>query len=975
MPTPPASFPRRSGRRPRLLLIVVVAVGALIAVSGSLVALFTDVLWFRSVGYSGVFTAQLVTKALLFLGFGLLMALAVGSNLVIAYRLRPPYRTVTLEQQNLERYRLSVEPYLRPITIVVSAGLGLIAGSSAAGQWRTWMLFRNGQPFGRTDPQFGRDIGYFAFTYPFQRFLLGFAFAAVVLGFLAAVATHYLYGGLRAQAPGAKASPAARAHLSVLLGLFVLLKAIAYWLDRYGLAFRPRGIVNGLSYTDVNALLPAKTTLAVIAAICALLFLANIFRRGFLLPGVAFGLLVLSAIVLGGVYPAIVQTFSVKPSEATKEAPYVGRMIASTRDAYGIAGVERIPYAATTDASPDKLRGDPNVAPIRLLDPTVVNRTYEQLQQLRGYYSFPDSLDIDRYTLSGQPRDLVVAARELDLDGVPARQRNWINDHLVYTHGFGFVAAPANTVTPDGEPLFIERNIPPVGGLGPFEPRVYFGEQSPDYSVVGAPSNVPPRELDYPDESPDGQANTTYRGRGGVEIGSLWRRLLYAAKYGEKNLVLSDAVNERSRILYIRAPRERVQKVAPFLQLDGDPYPAVVGDRIVWIIDGYTTSRGYPYSEATQLGEATRDAVTATRESVTQLEQRTVNYIRNSVKAVVDAYDGTVTLYQWDRTDPVLNTWMRAFPDTVRPHGDIPDPLRAHFRYPEDLFKVQRDMLRKYHVSDPLAFYNGGDFWRVPADPTRNTQDDQPPYFLTLQMPGARRPTFSLTTAFVPVSPQRENLAAFMAVSADPGEDYGKIRVLELPRSTAVPGPRQVQNNFEAYTPATTTLTLLRQGGSDVTFGNLLTLPVGGGLLYVEPVYVRAAQGTSYPLLKYVLVAFGNQVAFDTRLDRALASVFGTAAGTTPPATATPAPGQAPQGGPPPAPRGGGSDLQRALADAQAALADAQSALRRGDFAAYGQAQQRLADAIQRASTAARPGATQAPAPARPPAPAGAPGG
>ncbi|MGE5764105.1 MAG: UPF0182 family protein, partial [Mycobacterium leprae] len=885
---PPARPVARQRRRRRLLPLVLGAV-VLLGLFSTFVSFYTNLLWFRSVGFSSIYLTQLRTRLLLFVLFGVLMAVAVGANIVVAYRTRPPYRTMSLEQQNLERYRVAIEPYLRPLLVGIAVAIGLLAGSSAAGQWRTWLLWRNGQSFGERDAEFGRDVGYFTFTYPFQRFLLGFAFAAVLLSLIAAALTHYLYGGIRLQTPGEKTSPAARVHLSVLLGLFVVLKAAAYWLDRYGLAFSPRGTVTGPSYTDVNALLPAKTILAAIAVLCGLLFFANVARRGWLLPGVALGLLVLCAVLIGGVYPAVVQQFRVKPSEADKEAPYISRMIKATRSAYGLTGVERTDYNARTTAEAGQLRRDAATIPgIRLLDPNVVDRTFEQLQQVKGYYSFPDSLDIDRYRIGGRRQDMIVAVRELNLNGVPPSQRNWINDHLVYTHGFGYVAAPGTKIDPEGVPAFIEKGIPPTGSLGKFEARVYFGEESPSYSVVGAPAGTPPRELDYPDESPSGQQNNTYTGKGGVALDSFTRRVLYAVKFQEKNLLLSDAVNERSRILYQRKPRDRVREVAPFLQLDGDPYPSVIGNRIVWIIDGYTTSSRFPYSESTRLGEATRDVLTTTTNAVQQQPSARVNYIRNSVKATVDAHDGTVRLYQWDPKDPVLRAWMKAFPDTVTSVSQIPDALRAHFRYPEDLFKVQRELLRKYHVSDPQAFYSGQDFWRVPADPTKGSEEDQPPYYLTLQMPGQARPTFSLTTTFVPAAQNRENLAAFMAVSSEPGEDYGRIRVLQLPRSTAVPGPRQVQNTFETEPAIATTLSLLRRGGSDVVFGNLLTLPVGGGLLYVEPVYVQATTGTSYPLLRKVLVSFGDATAFEDTLQRALEVVFGAAVPATPPAEGTP---------------------------------------------------------------------------------------
>ncbi|HEY9350138.1 MAG TPA: UPF0182 family protein, partial [Acidothermales bacterium] len=507
------------------------------------------------------------------------------------------------------------------------------------------------------------------------------------------------------------------------------------------------------------------------------------------------------------------------------------------------------------------------------------------------------------------------------------------------------------------------------------EPRVYFGERSPTYSIVGAPDGSRPQELDFPDESGTGQTNNTYEGEGGVPVGSLFNRLLYAVKFQEGNILLSNFVNADSKILYEREPRERIEKVAPWLTLDGDPYPAVVEGRIVYIVDGYTTSNDYPYAARRTLEETTVDSVTATSRTGTVVAQAPdeVNYIRNSVKATVDAYDGTVTLYEWDQSDPVLKAWRKAFPDTVQDREEISDELLQHLRYPEDLFKVQRELLSRYHVTDPQAYYGGQDFWKVPADPTLPSGDqDQPPYYLTLQMPGQEQATFSLTSTFTPAA--RPQLSAFMAVNADPasGEDYGKMRVLRLPRNTTVPGPGQVQNQFDSDPEVSSQLNLLRRGNSEVVSGNLLTIPVGDGLLYVEPVYVRAAGGESYPLLRKVLVGFGDRVAFADTLQLALDDIFEGEAGTDTDET-VPAPPPA-EGTPTPPPPDGSVDptVQAALTEAQAALVESDAALRAGDFAAYGVAQARLRAAIERAlaAEAAAAGGTT-PAPTETPNPGG----
>ena len=925
---------------------------------------WTDVLWYRSVGFSQVFTTQLTTRLILFFLFGLLMAGAIVANVLIAYRVRPTFRGSSLEQQSLDRYRMAIDPYRKLIVGGIAIFLGLIAGSSASGEWRTWLQWRNATSFGVQDPQFHRDISFYVFTYPWLRFLLGFLFAIVILSLISAAVTHYLYSGIRTQGPGDRVSTAAQAHLSVLLGLFVLLKAVAYWLDRYGLAIhgdeRFRGWT-GLRYTDANAMLPAKTILAVIAFICAVLFFANLVRRTWLLPGIGFGLLVLCAILIGGVYPAIVQQFQVKPSERNLEAPFIARNIVATRQAYGIDNAEVQDYNAKTNLTEAQLQEDTeSTASVRLLDPAIISPTFQQLQQVRGFYGFPPSLDVDRYQIDGKLEDSVVSVRELNLSGVPSDQRGWINDHLVYTHGFGMVTALGNTRDTAGRPIFTEEDIPPTGDLGDYEPRIYFGEQSPNYSIVGAPAGRSDTELDYPDDtSGTGQRNTTYQGDGGVRLGNWFNKLLYSVKFRELKIFLSSDVNPDSRILYFRQPRERIERVAPWLTLDSDAYPAVVGGRIVWIVDGYTTTSGYPYSARTTLGEATTDTLTTSQRAVIA-PQNQVNYIRNSVKATVDAYDGTVTLYAWEEADPVLRTWMKAFPDSVRPKSDISPELMAHLRYPQDLFKVQRDLISHYHVTDPGSFFSGQDFWRVPTDPTlgADTGRDQPPYYLTIKMPGQTEGAFSLTSTLVPVN--RVNLAAFMAVDATPGEDYGKIRVLQLPRNTAIPGPGQAQNSFRADPTITSALSLLTRGGqSIVEFGNLLTLPVGGGLLYVEPVYVKAASGTSFPLLQKVIVGFGDKVAMANTLPEALGALFTGEAPTQPPPEEPGTPTT-----PPTRPPGGGGtispELATALQDAQDAYAAAQAALAQNppDWAAFGRAQDALRDALDRAARLSGAGAS-----------------
>ena len=943
------NFPKRNPGQPRrlgALPITVIVLTILAVVLVSLSGFYVDYLWFRSVDYSSVWTTLLVTRATLFFAFGLVTSLVIVANIIVAYKRRPIYVPTTVEADNLERYRAQIEPIRKLATVGIFLAIFYFAGSAGSQFWESWLLYRNATPFGVLDPQFNRDISFFMFTLPFWQALVGWAISTLILATIAATVVHYIYGGIRPQVREDRTTVTARVQLSILLGAIVAIKAIAYWLDRFALATSDEGIITGLTYTDVNAVLPAKSILTGIAIICSLLFFANIIRRSWVLPAAGLALLGISSFLISGVYPALIQQFQVKPSESAKESPYIQRNIESTRAAYGLDKVEVKDYQATIDTSAGQLNNDVDtVANIRLMDPNVLSSTFRQLQQIKPYYTFTESLDVDRYMIDGKMRDMVVAVRELNIEGNP--NRNWINDHLVYTHGFGFVGAYGNAQDIDGKPVFTMGDIPPKGILGDFQPRIYFGENNPEYSIIGALKGGDQVEFDYPDDaSPNGQKNYTYTGSGGVPMGSLFSRLLFAIHYQEQRILLSNLINSESKIVFNRVPRDRVAKVAPWLKLDGDPYPAIVDGKIVWIIDGYTTSAGYPYSRTVDVSGATTDALNINNNPLTAVPNSKINYIRNSIKATVDAYDGTVTLYAWDEKDPVLQTWTKAFPTVVKPRSEMSEALISHVRYPEDIFRVQRDVLSLYHVKNANAFYGGQDFWRVPRDPSTlgANAGAQPPYFYTLKVPGEEKASFSLTTPFVPRG-GRENLSAFAVVNSDPGENYGKFTVLQLQRSTNIAGPSQVASNFEANPTVALSLSLLRQGGSDVVLGNLLTLPVGGGLLYVQPVYVRATANTAaYPLLQKVLVSFGEKIGFDDTLRGALDQVFGGDSGSRdiPGTDAQPGTGS------------GGNDLQQALESAQRALADAQAALTRGDFAAYGKAQDRLKAAIEAAVNAQR---------------------
>ncbi|MEV4332518.1 UPF0182 family protein [Streptomyces sp. NPDC049597] len=944
-PTGPRMRVGRPSRRVRTLLMTLGVLAVLAMVFVMFSGFWTDWLWYRSVRYSSVFTTTLWTKIGLFAVFGLLMAAAVGVNIWLAHRLRPPLSAMSLEQQSLDRYRMGIAPYKKWVLLAITALVGLIAGASATSQWRTWLMWVNGVPFGQKDPQFKMDVAFYAFDLPWYRFLLGFGFAAVVLSLIAAALTHYLYGGLRITSPGARATGAATGHLSVLLGLFVALKAVAYWLDRYGLAvkssdFKATSNWTGLRYVDANAYLPAKTILFCIAVICAVLFFATLWRRTWQLPVIGFGLMVLSAILIGGLYPAIVQKFQVQPNEQAKEAEYIRKNIEATRTAYGIDGVKPTDYSGRgqiKDAQKQRADAD-SAASYRINDPNIVSPTFQQLEQERKYYQFPSTLDIDRY--KGQ--DTVIGLRELNLQGVD--KRNWINDHFTYTHGYGAVAAKGTDTArgTGGAPEFTESGLPSKGSLGDYEQRIYYGEKTTQYSIVGGPQ----KELDY-EKDGGGQVTTSYAGKGGIDLSGPLNRAAYAVAFSEPQILYSGAIGDGSKILYNRTPKERVEAVAPWLTIDGDAYPAVVGKRIQWVVDAYTTTNGYPYASRTTLGETTSDSLTDRQRAVVA-QQNQVNYIRNSVKATVDAYDGTVTLYEWDEKDPVLKTWKKAFPGTVTPKAEIPDELKAHLRYPQDMFKVQRELLSLYHVTEPAPFYNASDAWQVPNDPTKADSNAVPPYYLSLKLPGQERQQFALTTTFTPSG--RPNLRAFMAVDADAmSRDYGKIRLMRV-TDDKVDGPEQVQSRLNRHDPIATFVRDLKGADSTIKYGNLLTVPLDSGFLYVEPIYAQG-RGSEFPLLSKVAVVYGQRIGFADDLGGALSQVFGESApddGTTTPPTE---PGEPPTQ-PTEPPATGDAALKDAIQDAQKAYSDGQAAMKRGDWAAYGKSQEALQEALQRAADA-----------------------
>lgn len=977
---PPRPAPARPRRRGPLVPTLIV-LGALVVLVLILAQVWTEVLWYRQLGFGQVLLTEWGTRLILFVAGFLIMAGAVGWSLNFGYRSRPVYAPSTQEQANLDQYREAIEPLRRLVMIVGPAVLGLFAGAAASQQWATIQLWIHGGTVGEVDPQYNIDLGFYMFTLPGLRFITSFLMAVAVLAGIGAVATQYLYGGLRigGQRGGApRTTRAARVQLSVIAAVIMLLIAANYWLDRYSILTKSQGNkFAGASFTDVHAVIPSKAILAGIAVFVAVMFIATAVRGNWRLPAIGVGLMVVAAIAVGGIYPAVVQKFQVQPNQQDAEADYIARNINATLDAYGLQDVEKTDYTAKVTAEAGALRQDAETtASIRLLDPQVVSPSFKQLEQIRGFYDFPDSLAVDRYEVNGESRDTVIAVRELDLGGLNAQQRNWTNDATVYTHGFGVVAAFGNTTAARGAPDFWEGGIPSTGDMGEYEPRIYFSPKSPEYSIVGGPEGTTGWELDYPDDKSSGAVNTRFPTQtvsAGPSIGDPLNKLLYALKFGQGNILFSDRVTDDSQILYDRDPRERVQKVAPYLTLDGRVYPAVVNGEVKWIVDGYTTTDQYPYSASRSLDAATTDSLTETSETIQALQPKNVNYIRNSVKATVDAYDGSVTLYAWDADDPILKAWSKTFPSTLKPISEIDGATMSHLRYPEDLFKVQRNLLTSYHVTDAGQFFSGNDFWNNPDDPTSTVAVPQPPYYLTLKMPDQKDAKFSLMSTFIPTGNARNVLTGYLAVDADagnvagkPSEDYGKLRLLELPRDSTVPGPGQMNNNFTSDPTVSNELNILGRGDSKVRRGNLLTLPVGGGLLYVQPVYVQAASGTTFPLLQRVLVGFGDNIGFADTLDGALDQVFGGDSGADAGDAGTD-PGAEPTT--PPDDTGGGTDdgggtvspddqaaaradLTKALQQANKAIQDGQAALAIGDFAAYGEAQKSLDSAIDAALAA-----------------------
>jgi len=954
------------GRTP--LIVTLVVLGAIVAGFFFFASLYTEVLWFDQLGFLQVLLTTWGGSVIMFVIGFIAMFVPVWLSMNIAYRFRPVYAKLSNE---LDRYRQMIDPLRKLAMIGIPALLGVFSGLATSATWPQFLLWMNRSDFGTVDPEFGLDIGFYIFELPVYTSVVSFASTVLFLSALTGAAVALLYGGVSINGREVRISRTMRVQLGVLGLLYFAVQAINLWLQQYeALVSASTGFLAfGAGFTEVNATIPARAIMAGIAVLVAVLFLLTAIIGRWRLAVVGTALYIVSGLVLGLGYPALIQRFQVDPSARTLEAEFIERNISATRDAYGVSDIVEIAYDASTDTSPGGLRADAETtANIRIIDPALVSDAFSQLEQFRQYYRFPTFLDVGRYELDGEMTDTVIAARELNLAGL--NSQSWYNNTIVYTHGYGMVAAYGNQRTADGQPKFIEQGIPVSQTLGEYEPRIYFGENSTPYSIVGGPEGGPALELDFPSggEGNENNATYTYTGDGGPILDSFFKQVLYALKFQSEQIILSDAITPQSQVLYDRDPSLRVAKVAPYLTLDNDPYPAILDGRVMWIIDGYTTSRDYPYSTPVAVSTAIADSFSP----APQIAFDTVNYMRNSVKATVDAYSGEVTLYAWDAEDPLLRAWSNIFPATIVPQEEMSEGLLSHVRYPSDLFKVQRNILGAYHVTDAGTFYSSEDEWVTPNDPVSNPAAPrlQPAYYLTMKVPGTDAPAFSLYSTFIPRATgeaSRNVLYGYLAANAEAGPDYGKLTLLRLPKQTTVPGPGQVQAQFDSDAEVGQQLNLLRQGQTEVISGNLLTLPVGGGLLYVQPVYVRSTGDTSYPLLRKILVSFGEKIAFEDTLDEALDALFGGDSGAeagdstevggvapsepvdsetpeTPEVTPSPAPEEAPEGG-----IVISTELQSALADARAALVDREAAYRDNDLVAAAEADRRLTDALERA--------------------------
>ncbi|MDE3087817.1 MAG: UPF0182 family protein [Chloroflexota bacterium] len=865
--------------------------------------LYTDFRWFEELGFASVFTTEWQARIAIFFIAAAAFFLFFAINIFIAHRLTPRITDESSRWAQLAAFAG------RSVTFLLMVGgllLAVIVGLIAQADWLMFLRYQHAAPFGVTDPIFNQDVAFYVFTLPVYQFLVSWLSGVIILAALATGAT-YMLGLGRVQWTGA-----VKAHLSALGFLFLLINAWSYQLDVFGLVYSSRGVVFGASYTDVNAQLPAYNIMTILAAALAVLLLVNIFIRALKAIGLAVALWIAAAILLGGIYPDLVQNFEVKPSELSKEQPYIKYNIALTRQAYALDGIQETDYAAEDAPSTTDIQNNQDtINNIRLSDYRPLLQTYNQIQTIRTYYDFSD-VDIDRYTIDGKYRQVMLSARELATQKLTDTAQTWVNLHLVYTHGYGVVLSPVNEFTPDGLPSLLLKDIPPVGAIPVTRPEIYFGEETTGNIFV----KTKEQEFDYPKGNDN--AFSTYAGTGGVSVGSLWDRLMFALRFGDMNILLTNALTADSRVMFNRDIQTRIRRVAPFLLLDKDPYLVIADGKLYWMQDAYTYTNGYPFSEPYSDG---------------------LNYIRNSVKVVIDAYNGTTTYYVTDANEPIIKSYMGIFPALFRSIDQMPASLRAHVRYPETLFNVQAAMYSTYHMTDPQVFYNKEDLWAIPNDSSGDQSQPMQPYYVIMRLPGDTKEEFMLMLPFTPA--KRQNMVAWMSAKSD-GTDYGKRLVYRFPKDKLIYGPEQIHARLNQDPAISAQLTLLNQRGSSVVFGNLLVIPIEKSMIYVQSLYLLAQQ-SQIPQLKYVIVATGNSLSMQPTLGEALTRVFsglGTPIAGTPPPTTTTTTGSTTTAVSP--------DVAALAKEANDHYTKAQDALKIADWATYGAEMKLLQQALDK---------------------------
>jgi uncharacterized membrane protein (UPF0182 family) len=882
--TPSVRVGRRISKKFLVPAIILVAFALLSVAKG----IYTEWLWFNSLGYSSVYLTILEARVLTFFSAAAIFCVLFLGNLALATRLVPrkerrswPWPVVS-RLQALSKWSIVLG------TAIISLMFGLAAQSS----WEPILRFFNQQPFGVVDPVFNRDIAFYAFSLPFLRLLRGWLSGAFTITLIGTASVYLLSSS--SHRIGFGQSKPALVHISLLVVTTLALFAWGYWLGIWELVFSERGAVFGAGYTDIHAQLPAQWILVATVMIVAGAVIVSLLRHRFRWLVYSLVAWATVAILAGQVFPGLMQRLQVQPNELGLETPYIEYNIQATREAFALDRVDEQSFPAEPMPSRQDIdANDLTIKNIRLWDHRPLKDTYNQIQSIRLYYDFND-IDVDRYVIDGEYRQVMLSARELSAEKLAGEAQTWVNRKLQFTHGYGIALSPVNEVSAEGGlPVLLVKDIPPVGDFTIERPEIYFGEKTDDYVIVKTDT----QEFDYP--MGDQNVYGYYQGTGGVGIGSLIRRVFYAWQLADFNILISGELGDESRVLYYRNIRERVQHLAPFLMLDSDPYMVLMKGGLFWIQDGYTTSDRYPYSEPLESG---------------------VNYIRNSVKVVIDAYNGSVTFYVSDAQDPLIRTYQAIFPDLFVPMEQMPESVLAHLRYPEDMFNVQASVYQSYHMRDARVFYNKEDLWAVPREVYASQEQLMEPYYVIMRLPNEEKEEFLLMLPFTPVN--KNNTIGWLGARCD-GDDYGTLVAYHFPKERLVYGPSQIENRIQQDTIITEQLALWGRGGSRVIRGNLLVIPLGSSNLYVEAVFLQAEAG-GLPELKRVIVAAGDQIAMEPTLPQSLQAVFGS--------EALPTEGESK----PPPSEPAGVDIAALIQEAQQHYESAQRHLRAGDWAAYG---------------------------------------